>query len=134
MLQVIQNLGSSLTVEEEEDVSFECIADGLPPPNIVWLLNGIVVNTELRDRYHAASTVVGSSFRMGVPQATRSGLTVRDIHLSDAGEYSCRADPAVIGQPHIANTSFELTVNPSKLFMNMYASYPGLPSLSNTTQ
>ena len=33
-------------VDEDEDVEFECHADGNPRPNITWSINGVTVDSK----------------------------------------------------------------------------------------
>ena len=65
-----------------------CEAFGDPPPEIVWLRNGVTLQN-LTDRRVITAEDGGSLGDLG--RITRSRLILSEVQLSDAGEYTCRA-------------------------------------------
>jgi len=64
------------------NVTLECAANGVPPPRLTWLKDGVAL--ELED----------GSWRPG-PRYERSGhgsLTIRQLEPADRGAYQCRAE------------------------------------------
>ena len=107
-------LRENVTFDEGQSTSFSCTADGFPPPIIVWLHNGTLVNTNFQRRFSTNVDLVDSNHRSHVPQAAMSTLLVRDLHLRDSGEYICRADPPVSGQSDVAVAPVLLSVKARK--------------------
>ncbi len=65
-----------------------CEAYGIPSPDVVWLNDGIVLlNVDGR----RAITVEDGGPLGELGNLTRSTLTLSEVRLSDAGEYTCRA-------------------------------------------
>ena len=71
-------------VESTPQLELTCEAVGSPPPDIVWLRNGIVLQNITNRR-----TITGQFGVMG--SVTQSILRLTEVQLSDAGEYTCRA-------------------------------------------
>ena len=88
-----------------EQIVLSCTADGVPLPDIVWLKNGCPLSTHIAQstRFTVTETVV-DGFRVHVPEAKQSILTITNSKESDGGEYTCRArnkiDTAYLSTPH----------------------------------
>ena len=65
-----------------------CEAYGAPPPEVVWLKDGIALHS-LPGRRIITVEDRGSFGELG--NIIRSTLSLSDVQLSDAGEYTCRA-------------------------------------------
>ena len=65
-----------------------CEAYGSPPPEVVWLKDGIALQS-LPDRRIITAEDRGSFGQLG--NIIRSTLRLSEVQLSDAGEYTCRA-------------------------------------------
>ena len=78
-----------LTLDEfTPQLELTCEAYGTPPPEIVWLNNGIALQNILNRR--TITVEDGGSFgELG--NITHSTLRLSEVQLSDAGEYTCRA-------------------------------------------
>ena len=82
--------GEMLTLDEfTPQLELTCEAFGDPPPEIVWLRNGVTLEN-LTDRRVITAEDGGSFGDLGLP-ITRSRLILSEVQLSDAGEYTCRA-------------------------------------------
>ena len=95
--------------ERGQNVSFNCTADGVPIPTIVWRKDGqLIIPSNRRSLSLQNSTGFRSNTIPGVVQVT-SILTITDLTGSDNGSYSCRADnEANIGA--VLTTPYQLTV------------------------
>ena len=65
-----------------------CKAYGTPPPEIAWLNNGVALQN-IPGRRTITVEDGGSLGELGT--ITRSILSLSEVQLSDAGEYTCRA-------------------------------------------
>ena len=65
-----------------------CEAYGIPPLEVAWLNNGIALQS-IPGRRTITVEDGGSLGELGV--ITRSTLSLSEVQLSDAGEYTCRA-------------------------------------------
>lgn len=78
-------------------VSFNCTADGVPAPDIVWRKDGKYIIPQANRRKTSSSNLT-DGFRINeIPQAMQrtSELIITDLTVSDTGSYSCRADNGV---------------------------------------
>ena len=75
-------------VEFTPQLELSCEAYGIPPPDVVWLHNGIGLQN-LPGRRVIVVEDGGSLGELG--NLTRSTLSLSEVQLSDAGEYTCRA-------------------------------------------
>ena len=112
-----------MTAEKKrnQNVSFNCTADGIPMPTIVWRKNGqlLIPNNKRNIAQSSNSTGFRSNTIPGVVQVT-SILTITDLIGSDNGSYSCRADnEANIGA--VLTTPYQLTVVECKFVINAKA-------------
>ncbi|XP_025834469.1 Down syndrome cell adhesion molecule-like protein Dscam2 isoform X32 [Agrilus planipennis] len=71
----IASFDDSFTTTYKEDVTLPCLAVGVPQPEIVWKIKGVVFTTNDRIR-----------------QQPDGSLFIRDVTRTDAGEYSCNVE------------------------------------------
>ena len=89
---MLNNNGQYISKEKRRSVSFNCTADGIPRPVIVWRKNGqLLLNTS---RVTISSTEQSNGFN-SYHFPTTSVLTITDLRGSDNGSYSCRIKNAV---------------------------------------
>ena len=71
---------------------FNCTADGIPQPVILWRKNGqLLLNTS---RVTIVSSQESNGFHTNyIP--TTSVITIKDLRGNDNGSYSCQADNTV---------------------------------------
>ena len=85
--------GGSVTKERGRSVKFNCTADGVPRPDIVWRKNGqLLLNTS---RLKIMTSKQSNGFRSNIiPDILQrtSMLEITNLGGSDNGSYSCRAD------------------------------------------
>ena len=89
-------------------VELRCQAVGSPPPEVDWLRNGIVLKnfTGGRTIAFAEGGALGD-----LENITQSTLSLSEVQLSDAGEYSCRASSRNVSPiPGITAWTFLLEV------------------------
>lgn len=67
----------SQTTNEVSNVTFTCIASGVPEPSLSWTINGTAINPTANSR-------IGST-------ADGQQLTVTNVKRTDSGEYRCVA-------------------------------------------
>ena len=107
---LLNNTGGREGRERGQTVSFNCTADGIPRPTIVWRKDGqLIISSTIRN-IHSSGGSIGfrSQDIPGVLQIT-STLTITGLARSDSGNYSCRADnEANIGA--VLSTPFTLEV------------------------
>ena len=73
-------------------MSFNCTADGIPQPVIVWRKNGqLLLNTS---RIAIASSLESNGFHTNYIPST-SVITIKDLRGNDNGSYFCGADNRV---------------------------------------
>ena len=94
--------GGLLSLEEfTPQLELMCEADGSPPPEIIWLRDGIALQN-LTDRREITTSERGN--------ITLSTLTLKEVQLSDAGEYTCRASTGNVS-PIPGMTAWAFMVN-----------------------
>ena len=108
--------GIVTTKMTEENVTFNCTADGINTPKITWRRNGqLLFNTK---RHKIISFNNKKGFR-SIPEAQQitSSLIISDLKDSDSGNYSCIADNEA-RTPVSLSSPFVLTVlcNAMKIF------------------
>ena len=87
----VQNVFHGEVLSSEEftpKVVLTCEAYGSSPPEVTWLRDGIVLEPNVTDQ-RVITTSGGPLSELG--NITRSTLTLTEVQLSDAGEYTCRA-------------------------------------------
>ena len=105
------NTGGSVTKERGQSVKFNCTADGIPQPNIVWMKNGrLLLKTNRVDITSSESNGFCLHSILGLLQHT-SILIITDLNRKDNGSYSCRASTVNEGDNGvILMTPFSLQV------------------------
>ena len=84
--------GRFVTKHKGQNVTFNCTADGVPQPVIVWRKNGqLLLNT---NRVTIVSSQESNGFLTNYIPVT-SVITIKDLRGNDNGSYSCRADNKV---------------------------------------
>ena len=70
------------------ELELTCEAYGIPPPDVVWLKDGIALQNIT---FRRVITVENGRSLSELGNLTRSTLSLSVVELSDAGEYTCRA-------------------------------------------
>ena len=100
---------TTFTLKVKQNATLTCSADGKPQPVIAWLHNGSLVSANQPDVSITTAAVPGERDR--ALAGTESTLTISNLTLRDAGEYSCRAY-SEYGTADILGSSFILRVTP----------------------
>ncbi|XP_065913065.1 hemicentin-1-like isoform X2 [Dysidea avara] len=90
------------TVNETDSVNFICQATGEPVPNIIWDLNGVMINMSDTSKYRIESRSINTT-------TTENTVTVYNVTSYDVGTYTCNATN-IIGSDESSGT---LTVHVS---------------------
>ena len=94
--------GGLLSLEEfTPQFELTCEAYGSRPPEIIWLRDGIALQN-LTGQREIATGELGNT--------TLSTLTLKEVQLSDAGEYTCRASTGNVS-PIPGMTAWAFMVN-----------------------
>ena len=89
---ILNKTGKFVIKNKGQNVSFNCTADGIPQPVILWRKNGqVLLNTS---RVTIVSSLESNGFHTNYIPIT-SVITIKDLKGSDNGSYSCRAINAV---------------------------------------
>ena len=90
---LLNNTGGTVIKLKGQNVVFNCTADGLPRPVIVWRKNGqLLLNTNTLKIISSDQT---NSFRSNIiPEVLQhtSMIEITNLRGNDNGSYSCRAD------------------------------------------
>jgi len=103
----IRERGDNFTSQSGDNITLTCTVDAAPLPDIVWLRNGLFLETTLNDKFQLVVETV-ASIRSDIDDAKRSTLTIFNLTRSDNGSYLCRASNG-FGRPAVFRTS-QLTV------------------------
>ena len=111
--------GIMTTKETGEIVTFNCTADGINTPKIMWKRNGQLLFNTTRLKIISFNNKKGFRPIPGAQQIT-SLLIISDLKDSDSSNYSCTADneartPVSLDSPFVLITS----CNAMKIFINM---------------
>ena len=89
---ILNNTGTFVIKDKKQNVTFNCTADGIPQPVIVWRKNGqLLLNTS---RVTIVSSQESNGFQTNyIP--TTSVITITDLRGIDNGSYSCQAGNGV---------------------------------------
>lgn len=113
-------IGTRLVREEDEMAVFNCSADGIPAPNIVWRRGGQLL-VEAESKFLISNTP-SDAFRLQEDlyglEGTSSVLTVLNLATTDSTTYSCRADNGA-GSGAIMQVPYTLEVNGTYVCMEI---------------
>ena len=74
-----------------ESVEFSCNATGFPPPDIVWLRNGVKVQMT-GNFLNPNTTIIATTIQLSTnPELVVGTLSIEQVDVMDAGNYSCLA-------------------------------------------
>ena len=100
--RLVNTDGVAVEKERGQNISFNCTAEGIPMPTIVWRKDGQLI---IQNNKRHISSKSSTGFHSGVT----STLIISDVTGSDNGSYSCRADnEANIGA--VLTIPYQLTV------------------------
>ena len=103
---ILNKTGGFVTKHKGQIVTFNCTADGVPQPVIVWTKNGqLLLNT---NRVTIVSSQESNGFHTNYIPVT-SVITIKDLRGNDNGSYSCRANNKV-KTGVVLTTPYELQV------------------------
>ena len=104
--------GFTYTVNETDPVTFTCSATGIPPPEITWMRNGVVLDESIDSRISLSDP----SDPETVPTAggnisfVSRSLTISNTRDNDSGTYTCVASNGNAVTPSVTQ-NFNLFVN-----------------------
>ena len=101
--------GLVYTVNETDPVTFTCSATGIPPPEITWMRNGVILNESVDSRISLSDpeTVPTGGGNIISVSHTLNISTTRD---NDSGPYTCVASNGNAVTPNVTQ-DFRLFVN-----------------------
>ena len=104
--------GMLTVVEFTAHLELTCEAYGSPPPDVVWLNDGIALQNIPGRRVITVEDgeSLGELGNLTRSTLTRSTLTLTEVQLSDAGEYTCRATSGNVS-PIPGTTAWIFTFN-----------------------
>ena len=110
--------GIVTTKETGEIVTFNCTADGINTPKIIWRRNGQLLFNTTRLKIISFNKIEGFRPTLETQQIT-SSLIISDLKDADSGNYSCTADNEA-RTPVSLSSPFVLTVscNAMKIFIH----------------
>ena len=105
------------------ELELTCEAYGIPPPDVVWLKDGIALQNIPSRR---VITVENGGSLGELDNLTRSTLSLSVVELSDAGEYTCRATSGNVSPiPGTTAWTFTFSVTGELLVCCMSVVSPG---------
>ena len=110
--------GIVTTKETGEIVTFNCTADGINTPKIIWRRNGQLLFNTTRLKIISFNKIEGFRPIPGTQQIT-SSLIISDLKDADSGNYFCTADneartPMSLSSPSVLTVS----CNAMKIFIH----------------
>ena len=109
----MENGGTTSTRDSRQMISFNCTADGVPTPTILWLRNGTPLLISQNPRFSVSSNTMRPGLRPDITESRRSVLTISELSERDSGRYSCKATNE-IGMTAELRAPYQLTVNPGE--------------------
>ena len=104
-------MGKNISELTGKFVTLNCTADGHPLPDITWWKNGTPLNIANPMKYYQ-TTISSSGFRSSDYSAimqVRSELKIRDLDMTDGGNYTCHAQSEGTMETELL-TPYQLTV------------------------
>jgi len=100
------------TVNQTDPVVFMCSATGIPPPEITWMRNGVLLNENLDPRISLSNPSDPEVFPTadGNIYFVSRNLTISNTRDSDSSTYTCVASNGNAVTPSVTQ-DFELFVN-----------------------
>ena len=100
------------TVNETYPVTFTCSATGIPPPEITWMRNGVVLDVSVDSRISLSnpSGPEAISTAGGNISSVSHSLTISNTRDNDSDTYACVAPNGNAVTPSVTQI-FELFVN-----------------------
>ena len=90
---LLNNTGGTVIKLKGQNVVFNCTADGLPRPVIVWRKNGRLLLNASRFKIISSDQTNGFCSNMITEVLQRTSMIeITDLKRNDNGSYSCRAD------------------------------------------
>ena len=104
--------GFTYTVNETDPVTFTCSATGIPPPEITWMRNGVVLNESADSRISLGNPSDPETVPTAggnISTVSRS-LTISSTRDNDSDNYTCVASNGNTVTPNVTQ-NFGLFVN-----------------------
>ena len=103
----IRSNQANYTVNEENPISFECSATGIPSPMITWYRNGTLISEDTDSRI-SINESIPVQLDSSLLYLLNETLTINSTTDTDTDLYSCTADTDDVGRD---SAEFELIVN-----------------------
>ena len=97
------------TVNETDPVTFTCSATGIPPPEIFWMRNGVVLNESVDSRISLSDPKTVPTPGGNISSVSRT-LNISATMDNDSGLYTCVASNRNGTTPNVTQ-DFRLFVN-----------------------
>ena len=103
--------GLVYTVNETDPVTFNCSATGIPPPEITWMRNGVVLNESVDSRISLSNPSGPETVPTpgGNISSVSRTLTISNTRDNDSDNYTCVAANGNAVTPSVTQ-NFELVV------------------------